>query len=171
MPHTRQGGAPDLPRLLTTSQFAHKINRHPGWVRRAQKAGRIPAAQNVGGRLIYPEDALIRPLHVNLPNSLLDIGIPQEFLGGEPVYMDEPEYFDQSKRKPIPAPRRGAYLPNLRNLREERGLSQYALAKKAGMAHTVVRTIELGHMGTPKTIMKLAKALEVEYVEMMREVV
>lgn len=171
MPNTRQNGAPDLPRLLTGRQFAHLINRHPNWVRVARNNGRIPAAQKVGTMWVYPEDALVRPAHVLLDNRLLDIGIPQEFLGGTPWYTEEPEYADYTgRRRPPNSGPRASYLPNLRNLREEANMTRYALAKKAGMNHSTVQRIEDGSRAAPKTIVRLAGALEVDYSELLREV-
>lgn len=171
MPNTRQGGKPDLPRLLTGRQFAHLINRHPNWIRRARKMGRIPAAQKVGTVWVYPEDALIRPAHVTLDNRLLDIGIPDEFLGGEVWYGPEPEYPDYADRKRPPnSGPRATFVPNLRTLREERNMTQYALAKKSGVHHTTIAKVEGGARAAPRTIVRLAGALGVDYGELLREV-
>jgi DNA-binding XRE family transcriptional regulator len=170
MPNTRQGGKQDLPRLLTGRQFAHLINRHPHWVRMARNMGRIPAAQKVGPLWVYPEDALIRPAHVTLDNRLLDIGIPDSFLGGEVWYGPEPEYPDHTGRGKLGGGPRASHCPNLANLREERGMTQYALAKKSGVHHTTIAKVERGARAAPRTIVRLAEGLEIDYGELLREV-
>ena len=58
----------------------------------------------------------------------------------------------------------------LRRLRELRALSQRELAKKAGVNTTTINRIERGKQGPiPKTIRKLAVALEVTIEEIMSE--
>lgn len=56
----------------------------------------------------------------------------------------------------------------LKELREERALSQRELAKEAGITHNTIYRIENGQTHAwPRTIRKLAKALGVEPKELM----
>lgn len=58
----------------------------------------------------------------------------------------------------------------LRTLREEKVLSQRELARLAGITHTTLWRLENGHReARPKTIRKLAKALEVEPKELLTQ--
>lgn len=57
----------------------------------------------------------------------------------------------------------------MRLLREERVLSQRELARLAGITHTTLWRLENGfRVARPKTIRKLAKALEVEPKELLK---
>ena len=59
---------------------------------------------------------------------------------------------------------------NLRNLRELRALSQRELAAKSGLSVTTVNRIEIGERKPmPRTIRKLAEALEVQPEELLSE--
>ncbi len=58
----------------------------------------------------------------------------------------------------------------LRRLRELRALSQRELAAKAGLSPTTVYRIETGqHKPIPRTLRKLAEALEVRPEELLSE--
>lgn len=57
--------------------------------------------------------------------------------------------------------------PRLRELREERMLSQNELAKRSGVAQETVARLERGEGGAlPRTIRRLAAGLEVSYEEL-----
>lgn len=57
----------------------------------------------------------------------------------------------------------------LKKLREDKGMSQAALAKKAGIASGTIGEIETGkNKSTVKTIDKIARALELNYQEKMK---
>lgn len=53
--------------------------------------------------------------------------------------------------------------------RENKGLSQKALAEKAGLAQATVHYIEAGGNATQKTLQKLANALGVTIAELLDE--
>jgi DNA-binding XRE family transcriptional regulator len=54
---------------------------------------------------------------------------------------------------------------NLRRIREQRGLSQAALAEKAGVSTQTVYLMEKGRRsGSPQVRFALARALEAEYM-------
>jgi transcriptional regulator with XRE-family HTH domain len=58
---------------------------------------------------------------------------------------------------------RSTPLPNLAQHRHRRGLTQRQLGQLAGVAHTTVQRLEsLGRGAYPRTLRKLAVALEVE---------
>ena len=58
----------------------------------------------------------------------------------------------------------------LRELRRERGLSQYTLAQRAGVALATVREAELGRRRPqPSTVRRLAGALGVEPSDLLAE--
>ncbi len=61
-------------------------------------------------------------------------------------------------------------LQNLAKIRKQKGLTQEALAQKAGISfHTLVK-IESGRITNPRieTVMKLAKVLEVKVDDLIR---
>ena len=55
----------------------------------------------------------------------------------------------------------------LRKFRKLKGMSQTALAKKAGVVQTLVSRVESGCGCTPQNLKKLCEALNVEMKEMM----
>ena len=59
-------------------------------------------------------------------------------------------------------------LPQLRRLREERAMSQRDLASAADVTQTTIVRAERGEDTRHVTVRKLAKALKVEPVELMR---
>jgi transcriptional regulator with XRE-family HTH domain len=61
-------------------------------------------------------------------------------------------------------------LRELRRVRRSKGLSQRALAKAAGVSPSTVYELESGRrIANPSTLAKLAKALEVEIVDLLEE--
>ena len=59
---------------------------------------------------------------------------------------------------------------NFRRLRERRALSQRELAARAKLSVTTVNRIEIGkHKPMPKTVRKLASALEVTIEELLSD--
>ena len=57
----------------------------------------------------------------------------------------------------------------LRELREERGFSQYALAQQSGVGRSTIAALETGERGAhPSTMRALAQALEVKVPELYR---
>jgi transcriptional regulator with XRE-family HTH domain len=58
----------------------------------------------------------------------------------------------------------------LKQLREKRGLTQQALAKRAGIAQGYLSELEAGREKNPgiETLRKLAKALKVSVVELVK---
>ena len=59
---------------------------------------------------------------------------------------------------------------NFRRLRERRALSQRELAARAKLSVTTVNRIEIGkHRPMPKTVRKLASALEVTIEELLSD--
>ncbi len=62
-------------------------------------------------------------------------------------------------------------LPRLREIREEKAMSQRDLAEEAGVSADAIGRIERGlREAQPKTTRKLAEALGVEPAELMKEV-
>lgn len=59
-------------------------------------------------------------------------------------------------------------MDKLRNLREEKVLSQRELARMAGLTHTTVWRLEHGYEARPGTIRKVAGVLGVEPRELVR---
>ncbi|SFR12339.1 helix-turn-helix domain-containing protein [Desulfoscipio geothermicus] len=57
----------------------------------------------------------------------------------------------------------------IKQLRQVRGLSQKALAEKAGVAQATVHYIEAGGNATQKTLKKLAAALGVKVTDLLEE--
>lgn len=65
---------------------------------------------------------------------------------------------------------RSTPLPRLRELRQSRGLSQRALAEKAGVSIGTVYRLENGLRGAyPSSVRRLASALGVSTQELVRE--
>jgi transcriptional regulator with XRE-family HTH domain len=61
-------------------------------------------------------------------------------------------------------------VPSLRRIREDQALSQRELAEKAGVAVDTISELERREReAQPRTIQKLARALGVEPIELMRE--
>ena len=58
----------------------------------------------------------------------------------------------------------------LKQLREKRGLTQQALAKRAGIAQGYLSELEAGREKNPgiETLRKLAKALKVSLIELVK---
>ena len=58
----------------------------------------------------------------------------------------------------------------MKRLREQRGLTQLALAKKSGVAQGYISDIEAGRKQNPgiETLQKLAKALKVTVAELVK---
>jgi transcriptional regulator with XRE-family HTH domain len=58
----------------------------------------------------------------------------------------------------------------LRELREERGFSQYSLAQQSGVGRSTIAALETGERGAhPSTMRALARALEVRVPELYRD--
>jgi transcriptional regulator with XRE-family HTH domain len=66
--------------------------------------------------------------------------------------------------------RRASSKPlRLRELREERGISQYGLAEKSGVGRSTIAALEAGKRGArPSTVHALAHALEVTVLDLYR---
>lgn len=61
-------------------------------------------------------------------------------------------------------------LPRLREIREDKAMSQRDLARVSGIASSTIAELELKKRDAqPRTTRKLAEALGVEPVELMRE--
>jgi len=57
----------------------------------------------------------------------------------------------------------------LKRLREQRGLTQEQLAKRAGVSHGYIARLEIGmHDPSLSTLSKLAKALKVSVAELVK---
>src|SRR5436305_1725120 len=63
--------------------------------------------------------------------------------------------------------------PNLRAIREQRGLTQYGLARAAGLSASYISKLEAGHARRPsaQTLERLAKALNVSIAELRGDTV
>lgn len=162
-----------MPRLYTAREFAHKEGMGYHKVLSLIQNGRIPAAQLVGRTYIIPEDALIVPAHMeDFPKELLYLGddMPDELTGGR-RYDDvnpPPPYRRSGNRKPTETTRR-VYLPSLRRLREERGWTRRKLADVSGAHYYTIERAEEGKPVHYKSLLRLAKALDVPYEELLRE--
>ena len=65
---------------------------------------------------------------------------------------------------------RSVLLPGLRQARRRSGLTQRELAKLAGIGKGTVFELEVGRRGAyPRTVRRLAKALETEVADLIEE--
>jgi DNA-binding XRE family transcriptional regulator len=65
---------------------------------------------------------------------------------------------------------RSVLLPGLRKARQRSGLSQSELGTLAGVAKSTVFELEVGRRGAyPRTVRRLAKALETEVANLVKE--
>ncbi len=61
------------------------------------------------------------------------------------------------------------YTSNIRRIRNERNMTQFELAEKAGLADKYIGYIETGRQwGSIETLLKLANALDVEPAELLK---
>jgi transcriptional regulator with XRE-family HTH domain len=81
--------------------------------------------------------------------------------------VDQDQWKDDRKQQ---CQHRSIPLPNLRAVRRSRALSQRQLAELAGVSANTVRSLESGRRGAyPVTVRRLASALEVSPVDLVRE--
>ncbi len=72
-------------------------------------------------------------------------------------------------RRPRKVPVGQYYLRGLRDVRLRKWVTQEDLAKAAGVSRVTISRLEWGdHRAKPETIKKLAKALGVDFVELVR---
>ncbi len=154
----RKNNQKELPRLLTARQFAARIGKTARWVRQTCEEGRIPAAQKVGGNWIIPEDALIRLRHT-------DIDLLPEMLDGKPY--GEPVY-KPNLGNPKPWSSRQVRIPGLGRIMQERGLSRERVHWLTGVHRDTLRRAQENRPVSPKTVVKLAKGLGVDYADLFK---
>ncbi len=166
---TRINNRPNLPTLMTPKQFAEYKERPYRWVLGMIEDGCIPAAQRVGNVWVIPQDAIIRPRFLgDLPNSALDVDLPMELLGGKRKKEKAPEY-RRADTLGKSTEFKKVRLPGMRRVRVERGLSQRKLARMARSSQRTVHSAESGPGVTARSALKFARALEVDYEDLMRE--
>jgi len=85
-------------------------------------------------------------------------------------YRQPPVRVRSSKlRKPRKVPVGQYYLRGLRDVRLKKWMRQEDLAEAAGVTRVTISRLEWGdHRAKPETIKKLAKALDVEFIELIR---
>ena len=74
-----------------------------------------------------------------------------------------------SKEQTVSSTSRSVLLPGLRQARQRSGLTQRELGTHAGVSKGTVLELEVGRRGAyPRTVRRLAKALETEVADLMK---
>lgn len=114
--------------------------------------GRLPEAQKVGGYFwVIPANAILVPKGAqDIPLDLIE-HVPEEYL---------------TNRKP--QGRKLVEAPGLQRVREACEMSKSELHRKSGVNLETIRRAEEGKQLLPRTLHKLAVALDVDYIELLR---
>jgi transcriptional regulator with XRE-family HTH domain len=75
-----------------------------------------------------------------------------------------------SKEQTVSSTSRSVLLPGLRQARQRSGLTQRELGELAGIGKNTITELEVGRRGAyPRTVRRLAKALETEVADLVGE--
>lgn len=142
---------PKIPKLLNCKEFAAVKGVGYSTVKQWLVDGRLPEAQKVGGYYwVIPANAILVPKGAaDIPLDLIE-HVPNEYL----IHRDY-------GRKTVEA-------PGLKPIREACGMNKSELHRASGVGMGTIWRAENGYEIQPATLYKLAIALDVDYVELLR---